>query len=71
VNHVYLFLYCIVYLLCFIFAFYFILFLCDLVFLTIGIKAKGNLQEKRVLGSSGRNGRRWKFRVEKFNSQNY
>jgi hypothetical protein len=58
VNHVYLCLYCIVYLLCFISAFYFILLLCDLVFLTTGIRAKGNLQEKRVLGSSGSNGGR-------------
>jgi hypothetical protein len=34
VNHIYLSLYCIVYLLCFIYTFFLILFLCDHVFLT-------------------------------------
>jgi hypothetical protein len=60
VNHVYLCLYCIVYLLCFIFAFVFILLPHDPVFITTGIREKGNSQEKRVYGSSGSNGRRQK-----------
>ena len=60
VNHIYLCLYCIVYLLCFISAVIFILFLCDLVFLTNGIRVKCNSQEKRVPSLSGRNGGRWK-----------
>jgi hypothetical protein len=59
-NHIYLCLYCIVYLLYFISTFFFILLLNDLVFITTGIRAKGNSQEKRVLGLSGRNGGRWK-----------
>jgi hypothetical protein len=46
-----------------------ILFLRDPVFLTTGIRAKGNSREKRVLGWSGRNGGR--FRVKKFNGKNY
>ena len=56
VNHVYLCLYCIVYLLCFISAFVFIVLLRDPIFITIGIIAKGNSQEKRVPSSSGSNG---------------
>ena len=60
VNHVYLCLYCIVYLMCFISAFFFILFLCDPIFITTGTREKGNSQEKRVSSSSGNNGRRWK-----------
>ena len=60
VNHVYLCLHCNVYLLCFISAFVFILLLHDLVFLTTGIKEKGNSQEKRVPGLSGSNVERWK-----------
>jgi hypothetical protein len=59
-NHVYLCLYCVLYLLCFISTFVLFLFLCDLVFLTTGIGAKGNSQEKRVPGSSGSNGERCK-----------
>jgi hypothetical protein len=59
VNHENLCLYCIVYLLCFVSAF--VLFYCSApVFLTTGIGAKGNLQEKRVLGLSGSNVGRWK-----------
>jgi hypothetical protein len=60
VNHVYLCLYCIVYLLCFISAFVLFYCSCDPVFLTTGIRVKGNSQEKRVPGSSGSNGGRWK-----------
>jgi hypothetical protein len=49
---------------CVSFVFYFricfILLLCDPVFLTTGIRVKGNSQEKRVPGSSGSNGGRWK-----------
>jgi hypothetical protein len=37
-----------------------ILLLRDPIFLTTGIIEKGNLQEKRVTGSSGSNGERWK-----------
>jgi hypothetical protein len=58
VKHVYLCLYCILYLL---FHICFILLLCDLVFLTTGIRAKGNSQEKRAPSSRGSNDRRWKF----------
>jgi hypothetical protein len=36
-----------------------------------GIIDKGNSQEKGVPGSSGRNAEDGKFRVEKFNGQNY
>jgi hypothetical protein len=60
VNHVYLCLYCIVYLLCFIYAFYFILLLHNPFFLITSIIVKGNLQEKRVPSSSGSNGGTWK-----------
>jgi len=35
-------------------------YVLTLVFLTTGIKAKGNSQKKRVLGSSGSNGGIWK-----------
>jgi hypothetical protein len=42
----------------FYFHIYFILFLHDPIFLTTGIRAKGNLQENRVPGLSGRNGER-------------
>jgi hypothetical protein len=38
----------------------FILLLNDPVFLTTGIRVKGNSQEKRVPSSSGRNGEGWK-----------
>jgi hypothetical protein len=59
VNHVNLCLSCIVYLLCFVSTF--VLFYCSgPVFLTTGIRAKGNSQEKRVPGSSGSNVGRWK-----------
>jgi hypothetical protein len=37
-----------------------ILLLCDPVFFKTGIREKGNSLEKRVPGSSGRNGGRWK-----------
>ena len=60
VNHVNLCLSCIVCLLCFCFCICFILLLHGPVFLTIGIREKGNSQEKRVPGSSGRNVGRWK-----------
>jgi hypothetical protein len=60
VNHVNLCLYCIVYLLCFVSCICFILFLHGPVFLTTGIRVKGNSQEKRVPGSSGSNVGRWK-----------
>jgi hypothetical protein len=60
VNQVYMFLYCIMYLLCFISAFVLFYFSVILFFLTTGIREKGNLQEKRVSGLSGSNGRRWK-----------
>jgi hypothetical protein len=49
----------------------FILLLYGPVFLTTGIRVKGNLQEKRVPSSSGSNVRRWKVRVDKFNGQKY
>jgi hypothetical protein len=49
----------------------FILLLHSPIFLTTGIRGKGNSQEKRVPGLSGSNGEDGKFRVEKFNSQNY
>jgi len=49
----------------------FVLFLCDPLFITIGIIEIGSLDEKRVLSSSGRKEKDGKFRVEKFNSQNY
>jgi RecA-family ATPase len=49
----------------------FVLFLCDPLFITIGIIEIGSLEEKRVLGSSRRKEKDGKFRVEKFNSQNY
>jgi hypothetical protein len=71
VNHIYLCLYCIVYLLCFISTFVFILLLRDPVFLTTNIIVKGNSQEKRVPSSRGEMVEDGKFRVEKFNSQNY
>jgi hypothetical protein len=60
VNHVYLvsLLYCVSSV--FYFHICFILLLHDPVFLTTGIRAKGNSQEKRVPGSSGSNGGRWK-----------
>jgi hypothetical protein len=61
VNHAYLCLCCIVYLLCFIFEFYFILLLWDPIFITTGIRANDNSQENRVPISSGRSGRRWEF----------
>jgi hypothetical protein len=48
---------------------YFILLLHDPVFITIGIRDKGNLQEKRVPSSSWSNGGRWKVKIEKFNFQ--
>jgi hypothetical protein len=56
VNHVYL------SLLSFVFYFHicFALLLCDPIFLTTGIREKGNSQEKRVPGSSGRNDGIWK-----------
>jgi hypothetical protein len=38
----------------------FYLFLCDPIFLTTGIRVKGNSHEKRVPGSSERNGGGWK-----------
>jgi hypothetical protein len=38
----------------------FILLLRDPIFITIGIREKCNSQEKRVPGSSGSNGGRWK-----------
>jgi len=60
VNHVYLCLYSNVYLLCFISAFFLFYFSMILFFLTTCIRKKSNLQEKRVPGSSGRNGGRWK-----------
>jgi hypothetical protein len=44
----------------FYFFIYFILLLRDPIFLTIGIREKGNSQEKRVPSLSGRNGGRWK-----------
>jgi hypothetical protein len=62
-------LYCVSYV--FYFHICFILLLRDPVFLTTGIRVKGNSQEKRVPGSSGSNGEDGKFRVEKFNGQNY
>jgi hypothetical protein len=40
--------------------YFFILLLHDPFFLTTGIKAKGNSQEKRVLSSSASNGGIWK-----------
>ena len=39
---------------------FFILLLHDTIFLTNGIREKGNSQEKRVPSSSGSNGGRWK-----------
>jgi hypothetical protein len=60
VNHVCTCLYCFVYLSCFISSFVFILLLYVPLFLTIGIRAKGNLQENRVPSLSGSNGGRWK-----------
>jgi hypothetical protein len=42
VNHVYLCLYCIVYIVCFIFAFVLIYCSANLFFLTTGMRAKGN-----------------------------
>jgi hypothetical protein len=62
-------LYCVYFVFCFHICF--ILLLHGPVFLTNGIRAKGNLQEKRVPGSSGNNVGRRKVRVEKFNVQNY
>jgi hypothetical protein len=59
VNHVNLCLYCIVYLLC-LFPYLFYLFIRGPVFLTTGIRAKGNSWEKRVPSSSGSNVGRWK-----------
>jgi hypothetical protein len=56
---------------CFIFTFYFILLLPDPVFLIIGIREKGDSQEKRVLGSMGEMAEDGKLRVEKFNDRNY
>ena len=58
VKHINMCLSCIVCLLCFCFCICFILLLCDPVFLTIGIRAKDNLQEKRFPGLSGSNGGR-------------
>jgi hypothetical protein len=59
VNHVNLsLLYCVSFVFCF--RICFILLLRDPVFLTTGIKVKGNSQEKRVPGSSGSNVGRWK-----------
>jgi hypothetical protein len=55
----------------FYFRFCFILLLHDPAFLTTGIRAKGNSQEKRVPGSSGSNAEDGKFRVDKFNNQKY
>jgi hypothetical protein len=49
----------------------FILFLCDPVFLTTGIRVKGNSQEKRFLVRVGEMTEDGKFKVEKFNGQNY
>ena len=54
----------------------YLLLLCGPIFLTIGIRAKRsiwmvNSKERRVLGSSGKNGKEGKFRVKKFNIQNY
>jgi hypothetical protein len=60
VNHINLCLSCIEYLLCFVFRICFILLLHGPVFLTTGIRVKGNSQEKRVPGSSGSNVGRWK-----------
>jgi hypothetical protein len=49
----------------------FILLLHDPVFLTTSIRGKGNSQEKRVLVQVGAMSKDGKFRVEKFNGQNY
>ena len=48
-----------------------ILLIHDPSFITTCITAKGNSQEKRVLGSSGEMSEDGKFRVDKFNDQNY
>jgi hypothetical protein len=55
---------------CFIYAFYFILFIYNLVFLTNGIRVKGNLLEKRFLFQVVEMAKDGKFRVKKFNGQN-
>jgi hypothetical protein len=49
----------------------FILLLRSPVFLTTGIKEKGNSQEKRVPVRVGAMSEDGNFRVEKFNGQNY
>jgi hypothetical protein len=51
-------LYCVYFLFCFLICL--ILLLHGPIFLTTSIREKGNSQEKRVPGSSGSNGGRWK-----------
>jgi hypothetical protein len=63
-------LYCVSYV--FYFCICFILFLCDIVFLTIGIRAKGNSHGKRgFLVRVGEMTEDGKFKVEKFNGKKY